>query len=108
MCSICESCTSKCIVYDIDNKVEHCDCYNGILQDVSYNGDIDLYEKEQKLHYMTVDEIMKDAKPCTLFKDVQEEIIKEANSPEAQVKENKRLAGIASIMNKIVGTKGDD
>ena len=108
MCSICESCTSKCIVYDINNKVEHCDCYNGVIQDVSYNGDIDLYEKDQKPHYMTVTELMKNAKPSTLFKDVQKEIIKEVNSPEWQAKENKRLAGIASIMNKVVGAEGDD
>jgi hypothetical protein len=50
-------------------------------------------EKEQKSRYKTVDELMKDAKPCNIFKDVQKEIIKEVNSPEWQARENRKVVG---------------
>jgi ATP phosphoribosyltransferase len=55
--------------------------------------------------YITIEELMKNAKPCTLIKDVHEEIVKEMNSPERQAKDAKRMADIAGIMNKVVGAE---
>lgn len=45
MISICESCTDKCSVKKV---VAHCDCYKGPLENVKYDGDIELYEKDLK------------------------------------------------------------
>jgi len=63
--------------------------------------------EKEKIYY-TVNDFMKDAEPSTVFKEVQEETIRIANSPEYMLKENKRLADIASLMNKVVGAEGED
>lgn len=40
----CESCVDPCLVRN--EKIQHCDCYNGSLKNVKYNGNRDLYESE--------------------------------------------------------------
>ena len=60
---------------------------------------------KDRLRY-TVEDFMKNAKPCTLFKDVQEEVTKEMNSPEYQAKERQRLADVADLMHRVVGAEG--
>jgi hypothetical protein len=66
-------------------------------------------KKAAKAAYLTVEEFMKNAKPSTLFKDVQRELEKERNDPKIQMQrqaaEARRMAGIAEIMNKVVGAE---
>jgi hypothetical protein len=64
------------------------------------------------MEYITVEELMKDAKPSTILRDVREERTRESCDPDVwqakQAKEAKRLAGIASITHMVVGAEGDN
>ena len=52
---------------------------------------------------VSIEELMKDAKPCDLFDRIHEELLKEYSTPEYRAKELQKANEIAKLMPQVVG-----
>lgn len=54
---------------------------------------------------ISIEELMKDAKPCNLFDRIHEELLKEYSKPEYRAKELQKANEIAKLMHQVVGAE---